>query len=89
TYVNLEDILHHPQHYINHRAPDITPFQPSSTSHILPIHHFTHTLKPPIQYFAQTHLPKLPFLTKFHHLHHLLDPKHNRRTTFPFTINPD
>ncbi|WP_420359596.1 spore photoproduct lyase family protein, partial [Bacillus altitudinis] len=75
TYLNLQDILHQPQHYINHPPPHITPFQASSTSHILPIHHFTHTLKPPIEYFPQTHLAKLPFLTKFHHLDHFLRPK--------------
>ncbi|WP_369008568.1 spore photoproduct lyase family protein, partial [Bacillus pumilus] len=66
----------------------MTTFEASCTSDIVPIHHFTHTLKRPIQYFPHTHLRNLPFLTKFHHLHHLLHPNHNPPTTFPFTINP-
>ncbi|KMY19923.1 spore photoproduct lyase [Bacillus pumilus] len=89
TYVNVEEILDQAEQYMNERAPDITRFEASCTSDIVGIDHLTHTLKKAIEYFGQTDLGKLRFVTKFHHVDHLLDAKHNGRTRFRFSINAD
>ena len=89
TYVNVEEILDQAEQYMNERAPDITRFEASCTSDIVGIDHLTHTLKRAIEYFGQTDLGKLRFVTKFHHVDHLLDAKHNGRTRFRFSINAD
>ena len=75
--------------YIEERAPEITRFEAACTSDIVGIDHLTHTLKRAIEHFGQTELGRLRFVTKFHHVDHLLDAKHNGNTRFRFSINAD
>ncbi|SDM75474.1 spore photoproduct lyase [Fictibacillus solisalsi] len=89
TYVNVEEILDQAQQYMEERAPQITRFEASCTSDIVGIDHLTHTLKHAIEYFGQSELGRLRFVTKFHHVDHLLDAKHNGRTRFRFSVNAD
>src|SRR5690606_2787841 len=87
TYVNVEEILEAAQKYMDERAPEITRFEASCTSDIVGIDHLTHTLKRAIEYFGQSGLGRLRFVTKFSHVDHLLDAEHNGRTTFRFSMN--
>ncbi|WP_408580896.1 spore photoproduct lyase family protein, partial [Bacillus mycoides] len=43
------------------------------TSDIVGIDHLTHTLKRAIEHFGVSEYGKLRFVTKFHHVDHLLD----------------
>ena len=69
------------------RAPEITRFEASCTSDIVGIDHLTHSLKRAIEYFGESEYGKLRFVTKFHHVDHLLDAKHNGKTRFRFSMN--
>lgn len=89
TYVNVEEILEAAQKYMDERAPEITRFEASCTSDIVGIDHLTHTLKRAIEYFGQSGLGRLRFVTKFSHVDHLLDAEHNGRTRFRFSMNAD
>lgn len=89
TYVNVEEILDVADQYIAERAPEITRFEAACTSDIVGIDHLTHTLKHAIEHFGQTELGRLRFVTKFHHVDHLLDANHNGHTRFRFSINAD
>ncbi|MBM7703668.1 spore photoproduct lyase [Metabacillus iocasae] len=89
TYVNVEEILDQAEKYMQERAPQITRFEAACTSDIVGIDHLTHTLKRAIEYFGQSDLGQLRFVTKFHHVDHLLDANHNGRTRFRFSINAD
>lgn len=87
TYVNLEDIFQQAEKYIEERKPEITRFEAACTSDIVGIDHLTHSLKRAIEFFGQTELGRLRFVTKFHHVDHLLDAKHNGHTRFRFSLN--
>lgn len=89
TYVNLEEIFDQADKYMKERAPNFTRFEASCTSDIVGIDHLTHTLKKAIEYFGETEFGKLRFVTKFHHVDHLLDAKHNGKTRFRFSVNAD
>lgn len=89
TYVNVEEILEAADKYMEERAPEITRFEASCTSDIVGIDHLTHTLKRAIEHFGKSELGKLRFVTKFHHVDHLLDAKHNGKTRFRFSVNAD
>src|SRR5690242_10444091 len=89
TYVNVEEILGQAEQYMQERAPQITRFEAACTSDIVGIDHLTHSLKRAIEYFGESELGQLRFVTKFHHVDHLLDAKHNGRTRFRFSINAD
>ncbi|HZG71117.1 MAG TPA: spore photoproduct lyase, partial [Chondromyces sp.] len=89
TYVNVEDIFEAAEKYMAERAPETTRFEASCTSDIVGIDHLTHTLKQAIEFFGQSELGKLRFVTKFHHVDHLLDAKHNGKTRFRFSMNAD
>ncbi|WP_209122204.1 spore photoproduct lyase [Alkalihalobacillus sp. BA299] len=89
TYVNTDEILVAAQKYMDERAPEITRFEASCTSDIVGIDHLTHSLKHAIEFFGKSDLGKLRFVTKFHHVDHLLDAKHNGRTRFRFSVNAD
>ncbi len=89
TYVNIEEILDTADQYIAERAPEITRFEAACTSDIVGLDHLTHTLKRAIEHFGQTDLGRLRFVTKFHHVDHLLDARHNGHTRFRFSINAD
>lgn len=80
TYVNLEEIFEQAEKYVNERAPEVTRFEASCTADIVGIDHLTHSLKKAIEFLANIELARLRFVTKFHHVDHLLDAKHNGRT---------
>ncbi|MFS1513437.1 spore photoproduct lyase [Chengkuizengella sp. SCS-71B] len=87
TYVNLEDIFNQAHKYISEREPDITRFEAACTSDIVGIDHLTHSLKKTIEFIGKTNLGRLRFVTKYHHVDHLLDAEHNGHTRFRFSIN--
>ena len=88
-YVNVDEILEQADKYMAERAPEITRFEAACTSDIVGIDHLTHSLKRAIEHFGQSELGQLRFVTKFEHVDHLLDAKHNGRTRFRFSINAD
>ncbi|WP_102027663.1 spore photoproduct lyase [Salirhabdus sp. Marseille-P4669] len=87
TYVNVDEIFDAAEEYMKERAPEMTRFEASCTSDIVGVDHLTHTLKRAIEYFGQSELGQLRFVTKFAHVDHLLDANHNGRTRFRFSIN--
>ncbi len=87
TYVNLDEIFAQAQKYIDERKPEITRFEAACTSDIVGIDHLTHSLKKAIEFIGTTEYGRLRFVTKFHHVDHLLDAKHNGNTRFRFSIN--
>ncbi|HHY21195.1 MAG TPA: spore photoproduct lyase [Bacilli bacterium] len=87
TYVNLDEIFAQAKKYIDERAPEITRFEAACTSDIVGIDHLTHSLKKAIEFIGQTEFGRLRFVTKFHHVDHLLDAKHNEKTRFRFSLN--
>jgi len=89
TYVNLDDIFDAANQYMKERAPEITRFEASCTSDIVGIDHLTHSLKRAIEFFGESEFGRLRFVTKFAHVDHLLDAKHNGRTRFRFSMNND
>ncbi|MCR6110183.1 spore photoproduct lyase [Bacillus sp. A301a_S52] len=89
TYVNTDEIFEAADAYINERAPEETRFEAACTSDIVGIDHLTHSLKHAIEFFAKTKHGKLRFVTKFHHVDHLLDADHQGKTRFRFSINAD
>ncbi|MBM7097414.1 spore photoproduct lyase [Bacillus sp. H-16] len=89
TYVNLEDIFNQAEQYMSERAPQDTRFEAACTSDIVGIDHLTHSLKKAIEYFGNSENGKLRFVTKYHHVDHLLDADHKGKTRFRFSINAD
>lgn len=87
TYVNLEDIFDAAIKYMNEREPEITRFEAACTSDIVGIDHLTHSLKKTIEFFGVQPLGRLRFVTKYHHVDHLLDAKHNGHSRFRFSLN--
>ena len=87
TYVNLDEIFEQAEKYMEERKPEITRFEAACTSDIVGIDHLTHSLKKAIEYFGESEHGQLRFVTKFHHVDHLLDAKHNGKTRFRFSIN--
>ena len=87
TYVNLDEIFAQATKYIEERKPEITRFEAACTSDIVGIDHLTHSLKRTIEFIGSTELGRLRFVTKFHHVDHLLDAKHNGKTRFRFSVN--
>ncbi|UAL48718.1 spore photoproduct lyase [Sutcliffiella horikoshii] len=89
TYVNLDEIFDAADKYMQERAPEITRFEASCTSDIVGIDHLTHSLKKAIEYFGKSEHGMLRFVTKFHHVDHLLDADHHGKTRFRFSVNAD
>ncbi|QPC45948.1 spore photoproduct lyase [Mangrovibacillus cuniculi] len=89
TYVNVDEIFDAAENYMKERAPEETRFEASCTSDIVGIDHLTHTLKRAIEYFGKSDHGKLRFVTKFHHVDHLLDADHQGKTRFRFSMNAD
>ncbi len=89
TYVNIDDIFEAAEDYMKERAPEPTRFEASCTSDIVGVDHLTHTLKKAIEFFGESDYGQLRFVTKFAHVDHLLDAKHNHKTRFRFSINDD
>ncbi|KGX83652.1 spore photoproduct lyase [Pontibacillus marinus] len=89
TYVNLDEIFDQATQYINERAPEPTRFEAACTSDIVGIDHITHSLKKTIEFMGAQKHGRLRFVTKYHHVDHLLDAQHNGHTRFRFSINAD
>ncbi len=89
TYVNTDEIFEAAENYMRERVPEATRFEASCTSDIVGIDHLTHTLKKAIEFFGTSEYGKLRFVTKFAHVDHLLDAKHNGKTRFRFSINDE
>lgn len=89
AYVNVDEILEAADKYMNERAPEITRFEAACTSDVVGLDHLTHSLKRTIEHFGQAPYGRLRFVTKFHHVDHLLDANHNGHTRFRFSINAD
>ncbi|MFS8630762.1 MAG: HAD family hydrolase, partial [Bacillales bacterium] len=87
VYVNLDDIFAQAEKYIDERAPQITRFEAACTSDIVGIDHLTHSLKKAIEFIGATEYGRLRFVTKYEHVDHLLDAKHNGKTRFRFSVN--
>ncbi|MCL6617378.1 MAG: spore photoproduct lyase, partial [Anoxybacillus ayderensis] len=87
VYVNLDEIFAQAKKYIDERAPDITRFEAACTSDIVGIDHLTHSLKKAIEFIGATEYGRLRFVTKYEHVDHLLDAKHNGKTRFRFSVN--
>lgn len=87
TYVNVDEILEAADRYMEERAPEVTRFEASCTSDVVGIDHLTHSLKRAIEHFGKSKTRLLRFVTKFHHVDHLLDAEHNGKTRFRFSIN--
>lgn len=89
TYVNVDEILERAALYMKEREPEKTRFEAACTSDIVGIDHLTHSLKKAIEFFGERDLGELRFVTKFAHVDHLLDAKHNGRTRFRFSLNDE
>ncbi|UTR09177.1 spore photoproduct lyase [Evansella sp. LMS18] len=89
TYVNTDEIFNAAQKYMEERAPEHTRFEAACTSDIVGIDHLTHSLKKAIEFFGKSDHGKLRFVTKYHHVDHLLDADHQGKTRFRFSINAD
>jgi len=87
TYVNLDEIFEQADKYMEERKPEITRFEAACTSDIVGIDHLTHSLKKAIEFMGTREFGRLRFVTKFHHVDHLLDAKHNGHTRFRFSVN--
>lgn len=89
TYVNLDEIFTQAQKYIDERAPEITRFEAACTSDPVGLDHITHSLFKAIEFMGQQEFGRLRFVTKYHHVDHLLKAQHNKRTRFRFSLNAD
>ncbi|MGP7816215.1 spore photoproduct lyase [Niallia sp. 01092] len=87
TYVNLEEIFTQADLYMKERGNQITRFEAACTSDIVGIDHLTHSLKKAIEHFGKSETGRLRFVTKYHHVDHLLDADHNGKTRFRFSVN--
>ncbi|WP_307335230.1 spore photoproduct lyase [Caldalkalibacillus uzonensis] len=89
VYVNVDEILKQAEAYIKEREPEITRFEAACTSDIVGIDHLTHTLFKTIEFMGRQRYGRLRFVTKYHHVDHLLKANHNQHTRFRFSINAD
>jgi spore photoproduct lyase len=89
VYVNMDDILHAAEQYIEERAPEMTRFEAACTSDPVGIEHITGSLKELIEFMGKQPYGRLRFVTKFHHVDSLLDADHNKHTRFRFSVNAD
>ncbi|HDR7603080.1 spore photoproduct lyase [Bacillus mycoides] len=87
VYVNLDEIFEKAKQYMDERALEITRFEAACTSDIVGIDHLTHALKRAIEFIGESEHGRLRFVTKYSHVDHLLDAKHNGKTRFRFSIN--
>jgi spore photoproduct lyase len=89
VYVNLDDIFEAAENYIKERAPEIIRFEAACTSDPVGIDHITQSLYKAIEFMGQQEFGRLRFVTKYHHVDHLLTANHNKRTRFRFSMNAD
>ncbi|WP_202077979.1 spore photoproduct lyase [Caldalkalibacillus salinus] len=89
TYVNLDDIFEQAKKYIDERAPELTRFEAACTSDPVGFDHITQSLYKAIEFMGQQKYGRLRFVTKYHHVDHLLQAQHNGHTRFRFSLNAD
>jgi spore photoproduct lyase len=89
VYVNIPQILHQAQKYIDERKPEPTRFEAACTSDPLSIEHLTGNLKRLIEFMGAQEFGRLRFVTKYHFVDSLLDARHNGHTRFRFSVNAD
>lgn len=89
VYVNIDEILHKAEEYIEKRKPEITRFEAACTGDPVSLEHLTGALKRYIEFFAQQPFGRLRFVTKFSNVDHLLNIQHNGHTRIRFSINSD
>ncbi|PLT29169.1 spore photoproduct lyase [Peribacillus deserti] len=87
VYVNIDEIFEQAAKYMEERKPEITRFEAACTSDIVGVDHLTHSLKRAIEFFGEQEFGALRFVTKFEHVDHLLDARHNGKTRFRFSVN--
>lgn len=89
VYVNIDEILHQAETYIEERAPEVTRFEAACTSDPLSIEHITGNLARLIRFMAQQPLGRLRFVTKYDLVDSLLSLEHNGHTRFRFSMNTE
>lgn len=88
-FANIEDIFQVIDAHINKNTSKITTFECSSITDPIPFESITGSLKKCIEFFGKKKNGRLRFVTKYHEIDSLLDAKHNKKTTFRFSINTD
>lgn len=89
VYVNIPEILHQAQNYIEERKPEITRFEAACTSDPLSIEHLTGNLRRLIEFMGEQEFGRLRFVTKYDTVDSLLDATHNGHTRFRFSVNAE
>lgn len=89
AYVNLDQIFEAAEGYIKEREPEVTRFEAACTSDPVGIDYMTKSLFKAIEFMGQQEFGRLRFVTKYHHVDHLLKAKHNKHTRFRFSMNAD
>ncbi|KEO81265.1 spore photoproduct lyase [Tumebacillus flagellatus] len=87
VYVNIDEILDTARKYIDERAPEPTVFEAACSSDPIAVEYLTGNLKRMIEFFGESELGSLRFVTKYDGVDSLLDAKHNGKTRFRFSIN--
>jgi spore photoproduct lyase len=85
--VNIPDVLHQAEQYIEERKPQITRFEAACTSDPLSIEHLTGNLRRLIEFMGGQEFGRLRFVTKYDQVDSLLDARHNGHTRFRFSVN--
>ncbi|KJS11655.1 MAG: Spore photoproduct lyase [Peptococcaceae bacterium BRH_c8a] len=89
VYVNIEEILHQAEKYMNERAPEITRFEGAATSDPVSVEPYTGSLARTVEFFGGQPLGRFRFVTKFTDVDGLLNAAHNGHTRFRFSINTE
>lgn len=87
VFVNIHEILHVIQGYIEENLPNITTFECGSITDPVALEYITGNLKRCIEYFGNNEKGRLRVITKFNDIDSFLDINHNKHTKFRFSIN--
>ncbi|HEY5563521.1 MAG TPA: spore photoproduct lyase [Clostridiaceae bacterium] len=87
-FANIEDIIKTIEEYIE-KSTGITTFECSSITDPIALEHITGGLKTLIEFFGESERGRLRLVTKYSNVDSLLSLKHNKHTTFRFSINSD
>lgn len=87
VYVNLEDIFHAAERYIEQRNGEKTVFEGSCVSDPVAVEHYTSALASSIQFFAEQKNGYFRFVTKYDEVDSLLGLNHNNHTEIRFSLN--
>lgn len=86
-YVNLEEILHAVEKYIEKNLPAITTFEAAGTSDPVAVEHLTGSLRKTIEFFGRREYGRLRVVTKYAGISNLLTAEHRNHTRFRFSLN--